>query len=460
MANNGRIRRETVQDCLAFTILNNSTLKIAVEARGGGFKIITVDPDSGEVTLAVDGAPPDISDMDSREFNGAADSALGTGYIYVGERKTVWFSSLDPTKSEQDYIELARFNGERIDAVTSLGDNGVLVVLDTGEFRVLDVTDPANVTTTQGDALNTPALASVESCGGDRKSPQKYSIRWDPSGVLFATNLFCQTVSLFDEELKPLDPTAFDGLAVNTLGLGDVQPTGLDWAVGLAFDFADCVDPTLQFGCDIDKTINAARMFDVKYAGQGSQVVDVDTDGLMLKFDYLDCRWATDEAGNLLDCPIVNCPMRWPAWGDLDSCPEDDPKKQILDIWPLLSEFDETGLFDILAGPQQQMLLPGRIRGEELVPTVAPVDPNTPVECDASAVAAGTCVDNNYRMFTYFGFSDLIFVDAMERSTPACSSRRRRRSAARRNRMVCSSITRATATGPSTVPTAPPIGDP
>ena len=412
LKNNGDTRTESISDCQAFTVLNNGELRIAVEARGGGFKIISYVPATGATALTVDGAPPDITDMDSREFPDAAESALGAGYLYVGERSKVLYSRLD---DEQDIIQLARLSGERIDAATSLGANKVVVILDTGELRVLDVTNPNSVAISEGTL---DELTSVPGCVPGRRDPQKYSLRWDPSGVLFAANSFCQRIVLFDENLVRIPENPDEGLAANPLLLNDpvgFSPDGIDWTVGIPGNFEDCQGGALEFGCDFDREELAARMWAVKF------VAGTDPSFLTLKFVYPDCRWALDELDQPLDCPIKNCRTRWPEWNEPGTlCEEPDPTKQVLDLTPLFAEIDESGVFEDLLFPDgnpEEMLIPAYLRGERFVPRV-PAVPGTPVDCSDpdDPVHDTKCAFNGFEMVTYVAinktvFTDIFFVD-------------------------------------------------
>jgi hypothetical protein len=403
-------------------------MRIAVEARGGGFKIISPDPDAdapANSRLVVDGAPPDISDMDSREYPDAVDSNLGKGYLLVGERSKVLFASTDPAESEQDVITLKKYGGARIDAVTSLGLNSVIVVLDTGELRVLDI-GPGRVVTERAPLNSLDAIVALDSkadCGLGRKDPQQYSLRWDPSGVLFAGNRGCNSVTLFDENLD-LKPTAPDAeLVANPFILEDpvleapdlvdsdlFLVDGLDWTVGQPGDFGDCGgDETAP--CPFGLHAGGAVMY-------GVQTIGTNTSFLMLEFIYPDCRHAL---GGTLECPITNCQNRWPDWWlppvppatePVDpGCMEPNPAKQVLDIAPMLEELDESGILADL--DLQPMRVPANMRGERRVPIVQPVDDSSPVDCSDPLNNPPNdppkCDENGYEIITYFAVNETIF---------------------------------------------------
>jgi hypothetical protein len=386
-----------LSECGAFTPLNDGTLRIAGEAQGGGFVVIKYDPSDETTVLVADGTPPSITDMDGDEFKDS-DDRKGVGYWAVGDRKKVIWFPKEPSNPD-DFEVVATLNGVRIDAVTPFGFERVIVVLDTGEVL--------SVNTSTGEATSEAFLDSAADCGLGRKDPQKYSVRGDPSGVLFAGNRGgnstgdCNAITLFDENLDVIDAASIDSLAANPLVLDTPVPflvEGLDWQSGQGGDFTvDCDDPFVledpNSGCDFGAVEGQGKMFEVKIA----EGVDFDTTYRMFQFvDLVDCRHSGDRP-----CPILNCveaanaPAGSATFAGNDLCGV-EPEDQVLDLTQLLIAADETGVFAELAFGGEDppvMAIPPYLRGEDKYPG-----------------SSGSPVDNGYKFVSFFAVTDAIFL--------------------------------------------------
>jgi hypothetical protein len=385
---NGQPDFQSLSECTAFTVRIDGVVLIAGEAQGGGFVLTksVYDPETmtWETTLAADGTPPSISDLDCDEY-ADSDDRLGEGCWAVGDRKKVIFF---PNDDEQNYNVVSTLNGERIDSVTpfltmSSGPGGrVVVALDTGELL--------EINTDTGAATAGPVLSSAADCGLGRKDPQRYSVRGDPSGILFAGNRGgnsmgnCNAITLFDAYLVEIDESTNESLVANpfilansSAGADPFLVESLDWQSGQGGDFTEgCDDPLALGGCQFGAIQNQAIMFDVQVA----QGVQFDTTYRMFQFvDLVDCRHSGDRP-----CPILN--------------PADPVEKQVLNLTGLLLAADETGVFRQLAFgdlPDEDlpvMAIPEWMRGEATYP-----DSN------------GDPVNNNYKFVSFFAVTDAIF---------------------------------------------------
>ena len=421
--NNGQPSFQTLDECAAFTVMNDGSLRIAGEAQGGGFVIIKAVYDgTWTATLAADGTPPSISDMDGDEFEDA-DSRKGAGYWAVGDRKKVLWFPTSPADSG-DFDVVTTLNGKRIDSVTPGDANRVFVVLDSGE--ILSVNASTGATTAEPDAI----LDSAVSCGQeDRKFRQRYSLRFDPTGdgLLYAGNRGCGNITLFainqadgslekfTDPLVAANPFELDeSVATSTMDSFLVET--LDYQAGQGGDFTEgCDDPLVlgdpESGCQYGAVENQAIMFDVKVA----QGVNFDTTYRMFQFvDLVDCRHSGDRPCPILNCPAAADPMAAPAPGNppgptwdptLDPAnmicnsnnPPDTgvPEEQVLDLTQLLLEADETGVFETLAFGDETppvMAIPAYMRGEATYPDLN-----------------GDPVDNGYKFVSFFAVTDAIF---------------------------------------------------
>lgn len=380
---NGQSGTDSLSSCSAFTPLNDGTLRIAGQAKGKAFVIIEYDPTDcvsvgcvGDVKLQASGTPPSISDMDGDEY-ADADTRKETGYWAIGDRKKIIFFPLDPDdpNSEQNFQVVATINGVTLDGITPFGSNRVIAALTTGELR--------QVTAKTGAVSTFKSMPTAADCGLGNKDPQKYSVRGDPSGILFVGNRGCHTISVFDTNGNLIsDP----GLTSNPFELAgpDVDITGLDWQSGQGGDFEECQGATESAGCSFGAQTEQAVMWEVK------NIPGTDTLFRMFQFvDLDDCRWSGNRP-----CPIVNCPL-----ADLKpgGCPVPNKEDQVLDLAQVLIRADQTGAFERLAfgeGAVPVMAIPSYMRGEECYPSVN---------------NSSDCVDNHYRFHSFFAVTDAIF---------------------------------------------------
>ena len=386
--NNGRPNFQTLSECTTFTVLNDGSLRVAGEAQGGGFVIIKAVYDgTWTATLVADGTPPSISDMDGDEFEDA-DTRNGAGYWAVGDRKKVlWFPTIPEDPDDFDIV--ATLNGKRIDSVTPGDANRVFVVLDSGE--ILSINASTGATTAELGAI----LESAETCGLGRKDPQRYSLRFDPTGdgLLYAGNRGCANITLFEihqttGRLQEIDESTNEQLADNPFELDESVATStmdsflvetLDYQAGEGGDFTvDCGDPLVlndpESGCQYGAVEGQAIMFEVKIA----EGVNFDTTYRMFQFvDLVDCRWSGD-----LPCPILN--------------PTASKEEQVLNLTDLLLQADETGVFEQLAFGDEDppiMAIPPYMRGEATYPD-----------------SSGNEVPNGYKFVSFFAVTDAIFL--------------------------------------------------
>jgi hypothetical protein len=360
-----------LSSCSAITPLNDGTIRIAGQAKGGA--VIIGYPEPAATARKASGLPS-ITDMDGDEF-ADADMRKGAGYWAVGDGKKIIFFPLNPAGSEQNYSVVAMLNG--VDGVTPFGSGRVIVALRSGELRAVD-------TATGSTSPFGPLLPTGADCGLGKKDPQKFSLRGDPSGVLFVGNMGCRTITIFDGAEVPITE---DPLVLNTPDLFSVE--ALDWVSGQSGDFAGCkgLSDTEDNVCKFGEQEKQAVLWDVK------TIPGTDTSYRMFQFDLVDCRW-TDDA-----CPVLNCPGN-------DSS---DKTKCALDLAPLLIAADQTGAFENLAfgdGPVPVMAIPAYMRGEECYPQPLynELDTTTP------PLETYTCKPNNYRFHTFFAITDALFT--------------------------------------------------
>jgi len=384
---NGSVGTDSLSDCGAFTPLDDGTIRIAGQTKGGGFVVTGYDPVSEVTILIADGTPPQISDMDGDEYADAVDRK-GAGYWAVGDRKKVLFFPLVPTSTD-DFEVVTTLKGVRIDSITPFGPNRVIVALDSGELRAID--------TDTGAATSFASLPTGSACGLGRKDPQKFSLRGDPSGTLFVGNQGCKEITLFDSALQEIDASMTDGLVANPFQLNspaELSVTGLDWQSGQSGDFnEDCDDPGdgtsvgTGIGCEFGVKTNQAVMWNVQ------TIPNTDTTYRMFQFvDLVDCRWSGDRP-----CPILNCPDADNPNGLGGDCGL-DPSEMVLDLAQVLIRADLTGNFQNAAwgdGPVDVMAIPSYMRGEECFPSLA---------------NPGTCIPNGYKFYSFFAVTDAIFT--------------------------------------------------
>jgi hypothetical protein len=372
---NGQMSTDSLSSCSAFTPLNDGTIRIAGQAKGKAFVIIGYNPDTDSTVLKASGTPPSIADMDGDEYADAA-SRKEAGYWAVGDRKKIIFFPLDPAGTEQDFEVVSTINGVTIDAITPFGPNRLIVALTTGELRY--------VNTETGSATSFASLSSGALCGLGNKDPQKFSLRGDPTGILFVGNMGCQELTVFDADLKQIAPDdSFTGNPFNLDSPAPFHVSGLDWQSGQGGDFIDCQGLSEDAGCEFGAQEKQAVMWNV------GNVPGTDTSFRMFQFvDLVDCRWSGDRP-----CPILNCPS---ADGKGTACPAPNAKDQVLDLAQVLIRADQTGVFKNLAfgdDPVPEMAIPAYMRGE--------------VEYPAEA---GGLKNNGYRFHSFFAVTDAVFT--------------------------------------------------
>jgi hypothetical protein len=372
---NGQPGTDSLSTCTAFTPLNDGTIRIAGQAKGKAFVIIAYDPDTASTVLKASGTPPSIADMDGDEYADAG-SRKKAGYWAVGDRKKIIFFPLDPAGTEQNFQVVATINGVTIDAITPFGPNRLIVALTAGQLR--------SVNTNTGASSAFASLRTGAACGLASKAPQKFSLRGDPSGVLFVGNMGCHELTLFNASLQLM--AADDTFTGNPFNLGTPGPfhvSGLDWQSGQGGDFTDCQGLAEDAGCQFGAQEKQAVMWNVE------NVPGTDTSFRMFQFvDLVDCRWSGDRP-----CPILNCPS---ADGKPGGCPVPDAVNQVLDLAQVLIRADQTGVFGNLAfgdDPVPVMAIPAYMRGEACYPG-----------------ATESCLDNGYRFHSFFAVTDAVFT--------------------------------------------------
>ncbi|HEX5766343.1 MAG TPA: hypothetical protein VFY27_12300, partial [Woeseiaceae bacterium] len=369
----GQPGTDSLSTCTAFTPLNDGTIRIAGQSKGKSLVMVGYDPESGQMRLKASGTPPSISDMDGDEY-ADSDDRKGAGYWAIGDKKKIIFF---PLNNENNFEVVATINGVDLDAITPFGPHRLIVALTTGELR--------EVNTASGVSTSKAFLPTGADCQLGRRDPQKFSLRGDPSGVLFVGNMGCREITLFDSNLQQV--AASDSFSGNPFELNNPSPffvSGLDWQSGQGGDFGDCDGLTETDGCKFGIEPRQAVMWEVENVGS-------DTSYRMFQFVNLDdCRWSGNRP-----CPILNCPS---ADGKGAACPVTDKKEQVLDLAQVLIRADQSGVFEEMAfgdGPVPEMALPGYMRGEE---------------CFPSSGDSNVCVPNNYRFHSFFAVTDAVFT--------------------------------------------------
>lgn len=374
---NGQPSTDSLSSCSAFTPLNDGTLRIAGQIKGGGFVIIAYDPKNGDTALKASGTPPSIVDMDGDEF-ADSNTRKNAGYWAVGDRKKVIFFPLDPATTEQNFEVVATLNGVSLDGVTPFGEGRVVVALNTGELQAVD--------TASGASASFASLPTGAACNLGNKDPQRFSVRGDPSGILFAGNRGCHEIRVFDGNLTEMGASeAFTGSPFKLQNPESFHVEALDWQIGLGGDFIDCQGVLMSEGCEFGAKHDQAVMWNT------SNIGGTDTSFRMFEFvDLVDCRWSGDRP-----CPILNCPAA-DTGGDESSCvPKEE---QVLDLAQVLIRADPSGTFQDVAfsGPTPpEMPIPAYMRGEECFPNV---------------LDANECLDNGYRFHSFFAVTDAVFT--------------------------------------------------
>jgi hypothetical protein len=369
---NGQPGTDSLSTCSAFTPLNDGTIRIAGQSKGRALVVIRYDPETGTTELKASGTPPSISDMDGDEY-ADSDDRRGAGYWAVGDRKKVIFFPLD---DEKNFVVVATINGVTLDGITPFGPDRVIVAATTGDLRAVD--------TAHGSSSSVTSLPTGAACGLGNKDPQKFSLRGDPTGVLFVGNMGCHEISVFDANLQQI--AADDNFSGSPFELNNPSffVTGLDWQSGQGGDFTDCQGLTESDGCRFGAETPQAVMWNVENFGS-------DTSYRMFQFvELVDCRWSGDRP-----CPILNCPS---ADGKPGGCSVTNKEDQVLDLAQVLIRADQTGVFEDMAfgeGPVPTMAIPGYMRGEECFPSSE--DPNV-------------CTPNGYRFHSFFAVTDAIFT--------------------------------------------------
>jgi hypothetical protein len=390
------IPNQTLASCSAFTVLLDGTLRIAGQSsNGGGFDIIAYDPESGQAALKAAGTPPEISAVVG---DIAEQTEVGAVYFWVGERKKIGKSQynmeLDPNAGNtlESFEIIATLNGLRIDDVSLLDANRLIVVTDNGELY--------QVNATTGNAQQFATLPDGSACGLDRKDPQRYSLS-SLSGQVFVSNRGCNTITIYDDQNPPQEVQNLTNYPLELVSPDTLYPERMEVIVGLGGDYGDCDGASEADGCQYSLEAGGAVMWSVQTVDQ------FPTTYRMFEFKVADCRWTGG------DCPIVNCLDRWPAWDpDLGAvnCAAPNAVDQVLDLVPLWIKADESGLFEFLAfgdGPHEQALVPAYLRGEKVAP--APSNPGLPpVDCDAAL--PGECVDVGYEIISLVAATDALFT--------------------------------------------------
>lgn len=385
---NGRSVDDSLSSCSTFTPLNDGTLRIAGVANVAGSVIISYNPAkpiSEAAKVVVSGAPT-ITEMDADQF-GDAGTRKKAGYWAVGDGRKVVFFSLPPVGTEQNYQVIYTQSGSaRIDSVTPFGNNRVVVALDTGELLAVNATT--------GTANSFATLPTGSACGLGRNDPQKFTVRGDPTGTLFAGNRGCRSITLYNATLQSI-PLSAD-LATNPFLLSNpaaLTVESLDWQSGLSGDFDGCQGASISIGCEPARRDAEMVIWSMQF------VPGSDTTYRLFEFTNLvDCRWSGDRP-----CPIINCPQADDNIANNEgSCPVRE--NQVLDLAQVLTRADQSGAFKQAAfgdGPPPKMPIPAIMRGEKCYPT----------ESNATLCASGLVDNNGYRFHSFFAVTGrLAFV--------------------------------------------------
>lgn len=360
--------------CTTFTALPDGSSRIFGATNGKSLVVVKYGPDPGPGQLAVDGAPPQVSEAVA-DVSEKALTRFGEAYLAIAEKKK---AIAFPLNDEQAFVNFATFNGKTLTGLAPFGDGRVVIADNKGVLYnvIKDVTGTWSTET----FLQLGPLCEPDG----RKTVQNFRLQSDGNeDLLYVTDQACGTVTAYQSDGTPVvlytdeqsndvttlvldnDPNA--GIAENG---ADFFPNDIDVQIGQIGDFGDCEEGSPGI-CEYGQVVGEAQQFDTILLEDPN---DPNSTYRAFKFVLQDCRHSETKPGpNGERCPIENC-IEWN--GDETACVDpEDKSEQELNIIQLALFADPSNQFRAtLPDPDNPpvVALQGYLNAQKDIPVVPP----------------------------------------------------------------------------------------